>query len=138
MRRGSIQIARDMAYKRAAMLELLSHRPTQFPADEFDRFKSQVHRYAALGEDAQDYAEDCQFLLEEVRAQVEEQTNRNLYILTVFSAIFLSAQLVAGLWGMNVAGIPFSSEPNGFWAVGALIVAVFTLVVLVLHRLKIF
>lgn len=138
LRRGSIQIARDMAYKRAAMLELLSRRPTQFPADEFERFKSQVDRYIALCEDAQDYAEDCQFLLEEVRAQVEEQTNRNLYILTVFSAIFLPAELVVGLWGMNVAGIPFSSAPNGFWAVGALIVAVFALVVLILRRLKIF
>jgi zinc transporter len=127
MRRDSILVARDMAYKRTAMLELARERPTLFPADEFDRFNHQIHRYAALVEDTQDYAEHCQFLLEELRAQVEEETNRNLYILTVFSAVFLPATLIASFWGMTVGGIPFSNSPNGFWIVGGLISAFFTL-----------
>ena len=50
----SIQVARDMAYKRTAMFELARERPALFPADEFDRFDRQIHRYAALVEDAQD------------------------------------------------------------------------------------
>jgi zinc transporter len=126
MRRDSIHVARDMAYKRTAMLELARERPTPFPADEFDRFNHQIHRYAALVEDTQDYAEHCQFLLEEVRAQVDEETNRNLYILTMFSAVFLPATLIAGIWGMNVGGIPFGDSPNGFWIVGGLIAAFFS------------
>ena len=117
MRRDSIQVARDMAYKRTAMLELMRERPALLSADEFDRFNHQIHRYAALVEDAQEYAEHCQFLLEELRAQVEEETNRNLYILTMFSVIFLPATLIASIWGMNVGGIPFSGSPNGFWVV---------------------
>jgi len=138
MRRGSIQVARDMAYKRTAMLELARERPAPFPADEFDSFSRQIHRYAALVEDAQEYAEHCQFLLEELRAQVEEQTNRNLYILTMVSAIFLPATLTAGIWGMNVGGIPFSGSPNGFWMVGGLIAVVFALVAFVLFRFRFF
>ena len=117
MRRESIRVARDMAYKRTAMLELTRERPAPFSADEFDRFDAQIHRYAALVEDAQEYAEDRQFLLEELRAQVEEETNRNLYVLTMFSVIFLPATLIASIWGMNVGGIPFSGSPNGFWVV---------------------
>jgi len=136
MRRESILVARDMAYKRTAMLELTRERPALIPADEFDRFNRQIHRYAALVEDAQDYAEHCQFLLEELRAQVEEETNRNLYVLTMFSVIFLPATLVAGIWGMNVGGIPFSGSPNGFWVVGGLIAAVFALVAIVLFRFR--
>jgi zinc transporter len=136
MRRESILVARDMAYKRTAMLELARQRPALYPADEFDRFNRQIHRYAALVEDAQDYAEHCQFLLEELRAQVEEETNRNLYVLTMFSVIFLPATLVAGIWGMNVGGIPFSGSPNGFWVVGGLIAAVFALVAIVLFRFR--
>jgi zinc transporter len=136
MRRESILVARDMAYKRTAMLELTRERPALIPADEFDRFSRQIYRYAALVEDAQDYAEHCQFLLEELRAQVEEETNRNLYVLTMFSVIFLPATLVAGIWGMNVGGIPFSGSPNGFWVVGGLIAAAFALVALVLFRFK--
>jgi zinc transporter len=134
IRRDSIQVARDMAYKRIAMLELVHDRPAPFPTDEFDSFNRQIHRYAALVEDAQDYAEHCQFLLEELRAQVEEQTNRNLYVLTMFSAIFLPATLIASIWGMNVGGIPFSGSPNGFWVVGGLIAAFFAMFAIVLLR----
>ena len=97
MRRESIRVARDMAYKRTAMLDLAREHPTLLSAAEFDRFNRQIHRYAALVEDAQEYAEHCQFLLEELRAQVEEETNRNLYILTMFSAILLPATLISGI-----------------------------------------
>ena len=134
IRRVSIQVARDMAYKRTAMFELARERPALFPADEFDRFNRQIHRYAALVEDAQDYAEHCQFLLEELRAQVEEETNRNIYILTMLSAVLLPATLIAGIWGMNVGGIPFSGSPNGFWVVGGVIATFFALFAIVLLR----
>jgi len=136
MRRESILVARDMAYKRTAMLELTRERPALIPADEFDRFNRQIHRYAALVEDAQDCAEHCQFLLEELRAQVEEETNRNLYILTMFSVIFLPATLIASIWGMNVGGVPFNGNPNGFWVVGGMIATVFALVAIVLFRFR--
>ena len=138
MRRESIRVARDMAYKRTAMLELAHERPVLLPVDEFDRFNRQIHRYAALVEDAEEYAEHCLFLLEELRAQVEEETNRNLYVLTMFSVMFLPATLIASIWGMNVGGIPFSGGPNGFWVVAGLIAAVFALVAIVLLRFKFF
>ena len=136
MRRESMLVARDMAYKRTAMLELTRGGPALYPADEFDRFNRQIHRYSALVEDAQEYAEHYQFLLEELRAQVGEETNRNLYILTMFSVIFLPATLTASIWGMNVGGIPFSGNPNGFWVVGGLIAAVFALVAIALFRFR--
>jgi zinc transporter len=138
MRRGSIEVARDMAYKRTAMLDLVRERPVLFPADEFDCLNRQIHRYAALVEDTQEYAEQCQFLLDELRAQVEEETNRNLYILTMFSAIFLPATLIASIWGMNVTGIPFGDSPNGFWVVGGLIAGAFALTTVVLLRVRFF
>jgi zinc transporter len=138
MRRDAFGIARDMAYKRTAMLELAHDRPALFPSDEFDRLTRQIHRYAALVEDAQEYAERCQCLLEELRAQIEEKTNRNLYLLTMFSAIFLPATLIASIWGMNVGGIPFGGSPNGFLVVGGMIVASFVLVAIVLLRFRFF
>jgi zinc transporter len=138
MRRSSIEVSRDMAYKRTAMLAFARERPALIPANEFDRLNHQIHRYAALVEDAQEYADQCQFLLEELRAQVEEETNRNLYILTMISATFLPATLIAGMWGMNVGGIPFGNSPKGFWVVGGLIFAAFTVVAIGLFRLRSF
>jgi hypothetical protein len=57
-----------MAYKRTAMLELARERPVLLSVEEFDRFNRQIHRYAVLVEDDEEYAEHCQFLLEELRA----------------------------------------------------------------------
>jgi zinc transporter len=122
--------------KRTAMLELARERSALIPADEFERFDRQIHRYAALVEDAHDYAGHSQFLLEELRAQVEEEANRNLYTLTMFSVIFLPATLIASIWGMNVGGIPFSGSPKGFWVIDGLIAAVFALVAVVLFRFR--
>ena len=75
-------------------------------------------------------------MLEELRAQVEEETDRNLYVLTMFSVIFLPATLIASIWGMNVGGIPFSGNPDGFWVVAALIAAVFAIVALFRFRFR--
>jgi zinc transporter len=118
------------------MFEFEHERPVLIRTDEFDRLSRQIHRYAALVEEAQQFADECQFLLEELRAQVAEGTNRNIYILTIFSAMFLPATLIAGIWGMNVTGTPFNGSPNSFWEVGTLIVATFALVALVLNRFK--
>lgn len=119
--RGAISLTRDMTYKRAAMIELVRDRPEVFPRDEFQRFRRQIHRYGALVEDAHDFAEHCRFLLEEPRAQVVESTNKNLYVLTIFSAVFLPATLLSGLWGMNVGSLPFGASTDGFWEVTGLI-----------------
>jgi zinc transporter len=136
MRGDAIRVARDMAYKRTAMIELTREPPAIFSVEEFNRFNHQIHRYAALVEDAEEYADNCQFLLEELRSQVEHETNRNLYVLTMVSVIFLPGTLIASIWGMNVGGIPFGGSPNGFSIVAALIAAVFALVGIFLFRLR--
>jgi hypothetical protein len=41
-RRESVQVARDMAYKRTAMLELARERPVLLSVEEFDRFSRQI------------------------------------------------------------------------------------------------
>jgi len=138
MRRDSIEIVRDMTFKKTALLDLAREQPSIFPAGEYERLNHQIHRYAALVDDAQEFADQCQFVLEELRAQVEEKTNQNLYILTAFSVIFMPATLVASIWGMNVGGLPFSDSPDGFLVVGGLIAATFVAVVLILMRFRFF
>jgi len=138
MRRDSIEIVRDMTYKRTALLDWVREQPSVLPRDEYERLNHQIHRYAALVEDAQEFADQCQFVLEELRAQVEEKTSRNLYILTAFSVIFLPATLVASIWGMNVGGLPFSDNPHGFIVVGGLIAATSIAVLLFLFRFRFF
>ena len=57
----------------------------------------------------------ARLLQEELGARVAEQTNRQVRLLAVLTAVFLPPTLIAGLFGMNLAGAPFSASPAGFW-----------------------
>jgi len=48
---------------------------------------------------------------------VNEQTNRSLFLLTVFTVLALPINIIAGLFGMNVGGIPLAQDSHGFWVV---------------------
>ncbi|WP_457608438.1 CorA family divalent cation transporter [Nitratifractor sp.] len=47
------------------------------------------------------------------RAKVDERMNRNMYWLTILSAIFLPLTLVTGFFGMNTGGLPYTEDPAG-------------------------
>ena len=52
-----------------------------------------------------------------------EQTNRTLFVLTLVTVLALPINLIAGLFGMNVGGIPLAQHPYGFFlVVGPLLV----------------
>ena len=56
-------------------------------------------------------------LQEEVSLRMADQTNRNLQVLAIVTTVFLPANLIAAIFGMNVAGLPLTHNPSGFaWA----------------------
>ena len=66
-------------------------------------------------------------LQEEIAGRVAEANNRSLFVLTIVTVLALPINIIAGLLGMNVGGIPLAEHPHGFWIVVAIIVT-FTLV----------
>ena len=61
-------------------------------------------------------------LQEEVAAKIAEETNRSLHYLTIITTYFLPASLVAGIFGMNTKGLPFTDNDWGFaWSMLILI-----------------
>lgn len=71
---------------------------------------------------------------DEIDAKLAAETNRQLYILSALTAAFLPSALVAGLFGMNLQGIPFTDTPWGFWAAFGLSMASSGAVILYLRR----
>jgi zinc transporter len=55
--------------------------------------------------------------------QLNEQSNRTLFTLTLVTVLALPINIVAGLFGMNVGGIPLAEHPHGFWVLVGLIAA---------------
>jgi zinc transporter len=78
-----------------------------------------AEEFSAAVADAVALAERVKLLQEELIAQVNEQTGNTPFVLTVVTVLALPINLVAGLFGMNVGGIPFSQVPHGFVVVVA-------------------
>jgi zinc transporter len=53
-------------------------------------------------------------LQEEVSLKMAAQTNRNLQLLAIVTTLFLPANLIAAIFGMNVGGLPFTGATSGF------------------------
>jgi len=66
-------------------------------------------------------------LQEEIAGRVAEANNRSLFVLTIVTVLALPINIIAGLLGMNVGGVPLADSPHGFWLVVA-IVTVFMVV----------
>ena len=54
-------------------------------------------------------------------SQQADRMNRHTMVLSLAAGIFLPVTLIAGMLGMNVAGVPLSDHPNGFWIVSGLL-----------------
>ena len=52
---------------------------------------------------------------EEIMARLSERTNKLLYLLSILTAVLMPTTIIAGLFGMNVPGIPFANSGFGFW-----------------------
>ncbi len=61
----------------------------------------------------------ARLLQEEMAAELADESNRSLKAMAIMSALLLPGSLVAGIFGMNTAGLPFThGEAGFFWAMG--------------------
>lgn len=93
-------------------------------AEDFDR-------------DASGLSERARLLYEEIETRIASTTNRSLSALTVISTLLLPPTFVAGAFGMNVGGIPWASDKEGFWAVLGFCVILIFVSYAVLRRFRI-
>ena len=97
-----------------------------------------------LLQDAEDFDRDAAALLdrarllyEEVGARISETTNRSLSTLTVISTLLLPPTFVAGAFGMNVDGLPWAHDRDGFLLVLLLCLLLVGVSYVVLRRFRI-
>ena len=74
-------------------------------------------------------------LHEEIAGRTAEATNRNLYFVSLLTAIFLPITLITGIFGMNVGGLPWVDEHTGFlWVFGIMLLTALTSLILLHWR----
>jgi zinc transporter len=65
--------------------------------------------FAVVLSDMSSLRERIELLQEEIAAQVNEETGRSLFVLTIVTVLALPINIIAGLLGMNVGGIRWPS-----------------------------
>ena len=128
LRRSLVRLQRLLAPEPAALFRLLNRPPQWLSEEDLRDLRQAAEEFSAAVTDCGALTERLKLLQEELTATVEEQTNRTLFILTLVTVLALPVNLVTGLLGMNVGGIPLQQHSHGF----AIVVGTLTLITCVL------
>src|SRR4030095_8900050 len=117
LRRMLVRLQRLLAPEPAAFFRLLSRPPDWIAEEELQNLQQAAEKFSGAINETTALVERVKQLQEELAALVSEQTNRTLFLLTMVTVLALPINLVAGLFGMNVGGIPLNQHPYGFFLV---------------------
>ncbi|MBV8471272.1 MAG: transporter, partial [Burkholderiaceae bacterium] len=122
LRRVLVRLQRLLAPEPGALFRLLRQPPPWLPEPDLAELRQATEEVSLVLRDLHALQERIKLLQDEIGAQVAEQTNRSVFTLTVVTVLALPINIVAGLLGMNVGGIPFQQSANGFvWIVGIVV-----------------
>ena len=71
-------------------------------------------RLDSLANDLHSVEARAHLLHEEITSQVSNETNRQLYILTILGTLIMPPTLITGMFGMNVKGLLFGDDENAY------------------------
>ena len=114
LRRVLVRLQRLLAPEPGALFRLLRLPPPWIGERDLDELRQATEEFSLVLRDLQALQERIKLLQDEIAAQVGEHTNTSVFTLTVVTVLALPINIVAGLLGMNVGGIPLAQNPNGF------------------------
>ncbi|HSD38095.1 MAG TPA: transporter [Rhodocyclaceae bacterium] len=121
LRRLLVRLQRLLAPEPASLFRLLQHPPQWIDEADTMELRQSTEVFSVVLRDMTALQERIKLLQEEIAAHVNEENNRSLYVLTIVTVLALPINIVAGLLGMNVGGVPLSQHAHGFWIIVALI-----------------
>ena len=124
LRRLLVRLQRLLAPEPAALFRLLQKPPAWISAADIEELRQSTEEFNVALTDMAALQERIKLLQEEIAGRVAEQNNRTLFVLTMVTVLALPINIMAGLLGMNVGGVPLAENPWGFWIVVSLILGV--------------
>jgi len=135
IRRRLVRLQRLLAPEPAAFFRMLNRPPPWLRESDIAELRRSAEELSAAVSDSGAVIERVRILQDELSAQLDEATNRTLFILTVLTAIVAPFEFISQLFGMAVGGVPFRDNPYGFAIVLLMIVGVIVLGTAVVRRL---
>ena len=117
VRRIAVRLHRQLAALRLLFRRWSVPEETELPTRIGQAAGRLAQRLNGLDHEIAAIQERARLLQDEIGAKLAAATNRNLYVLTIVTALLLPPTLIAGLFGMNFADLPFTKGTGGFfWA----------------------
>ena len=137
-RQLTVRLRRHLVPQRHALIGLLNRLPNWLSSEETDALRHAVERLDVLGHDLDLVQDRARLLQDELANKQAERTNRNLYILSIVTTVFLPITLITGVFGMNVGGLPGVQSNEGFAGVMLLMLATVIVSLCLLYWKKLF
>lgn len=122
LRRVLVRLQRLLAPEPGALFRLLRQPPPWVTPPALEDLRQATEEFTLVIRDLSELQERIKLLQEEIAARLGEQTNRSLFTLTVVTVLALPINIVAGLLGMNVGGIPLAQDPHGFHVIVGIVI----------------
>jgi zinc transporter len=122
LRRVLVRLQRLLAPEPAALFRLLNRPPDWIAKEDIQELGQAAEEFSAALADSAALVERVRLIQEELVAMVNEQTNRTLHVLTLVTVLALPINIMAGLFGMNVGGVPLAEHGSGFVIVVAILI----------------
>jgi zinc transporter len=135
-REEAIMLRRHLAPQRDAMRRLPEEAEALITAEDRSYLREFAERVSRYVDDLDRTRERALMYQDELTNRIAEKTNKTMYVLTVFSALLLPAALLTGLFGINVAGMPWTKSALGFWIILGGLPVLAILEFILLRRLK--
>jgi zinc transporter len=121
LRRLLVRLQRLLAPEPAALFRLLKLPPHWIGEDDVEDLRQSTEEFNVALSDMAALQERIKLLQEEIAGRVAEANNRSLFVLTIVTVLALPINIIAGMLGMNVGGIPLAEHAYGFWIVVGII-----------------
>ncbi len=136
MRRVLVRLQRLLAPEPAALFRLLQRPPAWIVDKDIQELRQSTEEFAVVLNDMTSLQQRIELLQEEIAARVNEANGRSLFVLTMVTVLALPINMIAGLLGMNVGGLPLAQHPDGFWIVVGVVLAFTTVAGVLVVRMQ--
>jgi zinc transporter len=123
MRRVLVRLQRLLAPEPAALFRLLQRPPAWMADLDTQELRQSSEEFSVVLSDMASLQERIKLLQEEIAARANEETGRSLFVLTIVTVLALPINIIAGLLGMNVGGIPLAQHAHGFWIIAGIVMS---------------
>lgn len=138
IRRLLTGLHRQVRANRHALLKLMARLSDWCDQADEALLRHNIEQLDAVIQDLELVQERARLLQEEIAGRLEEAVNRNLYVLSIVTTLFLPVTLISGIFGMNVGGLPWTEDVMGYGKVMLIMVLTFAMTIALLRQRRLF